>query len=73
MNPVILAYLGIGLLFAVRDHRDLEVDWEALTPKQTRCVVVQQVVHYFRMMATWPTYVIEDWMIAIGNGEEEEE
>ena len=66
MTPFILFYLIIGMVYVKLEHDllDEDADGDALDIFFT---VAHQVLHYARIMITWPLYLLEDSLIWLEN------
>jgi hypothetical protein len=63
----LIMYLGIGFFWVYLEHRTIEWDYEGMKPGEIVLGVLQQVVHYTRVCITWPSYVIEDFLVWASN------
>ena len=80
-NIGLLSYIGIGLIYMKWEHDCFEIDFSECTKGMVFWFIVQQICHYSRIAATWPSYVVEDLAVYMTNrlsgwdedGEDEEE
>ena len=66
MTPFILFYLVMGMVYVKLEHDlfDEDPDGDAF---DIFLAVAHQVVHYARIMITWPLYLLEDSLIWLGS------
>lgn len=70
-------YFGLGFLYMLWEHSAMEVDFSQASRTQAILFSIQQIVHYLRLIATWPTYFIEDMTIiamnSASNGDDDDD
>jgi len=75
MSTGLAIYLGIGLLLVLLEHR-MMADHEEEPSSFIKCLgLLQLVIHYFRLMVVWPTYLLEDGLIYLScmRGDDDED
>jgi hypothetical protein len=67
MSVELLFYLIFGLVSVKLEHETFAFDFKDLSRRESIIAVLQQSVHYIRIMLVWPLYVVEDWLIYFDN------
>jgi hypothetical protein len=63
-----LIYITIGVFWAFMEHLMLGYDFEDIDNGTDAAIVIsQQVIHYSRVILTWPLYIAEDVLIFLDN------
>jgi hypothetical protein len=70
MSFGLLLYLFFGLIWLKMEHDMFDIDFEETTAPEAALTIGIQIVHYIRVVITWPLYAIEDLLIDIDNARE---
>lgn len=60
-------YGAIGLGYMYLEHKTFSYDFSEASQLDMFLVAAQQSVHFLRVAALWPTYLIEDVLIYVTN------
>lgn len=66
-NIYLLSYVLCGLIYMKWEHDCFELDFKDCNKWVIFWFTVQQAIHYLRIAAIWPTYMIEDFAIYMTN------
>ena len=66
-NIGLLSYVLIGLIYTKWEHDCFEIDFSECSPGVVFWFIVQQICHYGRITATWPSYAVEDFAVYMTN------
>ncbi len=63
----LISYALAGLIYTKLEDGCYEFDFTDCTRLQIAMFQLQMVVHYFRIVLTWPLYLIEDITVFVSN------
>ena len=66
-NIGMLSYALVGLIYMKWEHDCFEIDFSECSKGVIFWFIVQQIMHYGRIAAIWPTYMVEDFAIYATN------
>ena len=73
-NIGLISYAIAGLIYVKLEDGCFEIDYEGCTKMQIAMFQLQMITHYFRIVLTWPLYLIEDFTVYLTNiGMDEEQ
>ena len=67
MSVEIIFYLIFGLSYVTLEHDMFDFSFEDLSRKESIIAVMQQSLHYIRVMLVFPLYAAEDMLIWFDN------
>jgi len=63
----LVIYLALGFLWVKLEHDTIDWNYENMKPGEIVLGILQQIVHYTRVCLTWPSYMIEDFLVWASN------
>lgn len=63
VSAYLVLYVAFGFLWVKLEHDTIEWDFENMKTGEIILGILQQTVHYTRVCAVWPTYVVEDFIV----------
>jgi len=74
MNIGLISYAIAGLIYVKLEDGCFEIDYRGCSKLQIAAFQAQMITHYFRIVLTWPLYLIEDFTVYLTNiGMDEEQ
>jgi hypothetical protein len=69
----LVIYLIIGIIYVYFEHKTFDFNFEGMKGFEVFLNILQQTVHYLRVLVVWPFYQLEDTILFMLDRCEEEE
>jgi hypothetical protein len=66
-NIGLISYATVGVIYAKLEDSCFEIDFSECSWGQMMMFQLQMMIHYARIVAVWPTYMVEDFLVYLTN------